>query len=125
MEHRYRNLPVVDEQGRYLGVFGINTLLRMVLPPAVVVEKGLTTAPFVTDGLHDLYLRLAAVEDRPILEFINEDAAVVTSDTPLVESLLVLYRTRTSVPVVEGEERRLVGMISYWDVGSHILEQGH
>ncbi|MCB1876032.1 MAG: CBS domain-containing protein [Chromatiales bacterium] len=123
MEHRYRNLPVVDENGHYLGVFGINTLLRLVLPPAVVVEKGLTTAPFVTDTLADLRHRLASVEEVSILDFINDDATVVYPDTPLVETLLVLYRTRTSVPVVEGEARRLVGMISYWDVGAHILEQ--
>ena len=123
MEHRYRNLPVVDENGLYLGVFDINVLLRIVLPPAVVLEKGLTTPPFVTDGLHDLYLRLAALKDKPILEFINEDAVVVNPDTPLVESLLALYHTRTSIPVVVGKERRLAGMISYWDVGSHILAQ--
>lgn len=123
MENRYRNLPVVDEKGRYLGVFGINSLLRVVLPPAVVLEKGLTTAPFVTDDLRDLRRRLAGVEDRPVLDFVNGEATVVSPDTPLVETLLVLYRTRNSVPVVEGKEQRLVGMISYWDVGAHILEQ--
>jgi len=33
----------------------------------------------------------------------------------------VLYKTRTSVPVVEKASGRLVGMISYWDVTRKIL----
>ena len=44
-------------------------------------------------------------------------------DTPLVETLLTLYRTRTSVPVVDPDSGCLVGVISYWDVGERILEQ--
>ncbi|MCB1785617.1 MAG: CBS domain-containing protein [Gammaproteobacteria bacterium] len=123
MQHRYRSLPVVDEDGCYLGVFGVNVLLKMVLPPAVILEKGLTTAPFVTDDLHDLRRRLAGVEQQPVRAFMNDEAVAVNPDTPLVETLLVLYRTRASVPVVEPGTCRLVGMISYWDVGRRILEQ--
>ncbi len=123
MDHRYRNIPVVDDNGRYQGVFGVNCLLRMVLPKAVLVERGLTTVPFVADTLHDLYVRLKAVEDEPITYCMSYDASVVAPDTPLVETLLILYRTRTSVPVVDPESGLLVGMISYWDVYGKILEQ--
>ena len=41
MEHRYCTLPVVDEEGRFLGVFGVNCLLRLVLPEAALVREGL------------------------------------------------------------------------------------
>jgi CBS-domain-containing membrane protein len=121
MHHRYRNLPVVDENGRYLGVFGVHCLLRLMLPQAVVMKEGLTTIPFIRETLTDLHRRLVEVEDDPISLCINEEVTVVDPDTPLLETLLVLYKTRTSVPVVEKATRRLVGMISYWDVTRKIL----
>ncbi len=123
MEHRYRNIPVVDDKGCYQGIFGVNCLLRLVLPRAVIVERGLTTVPFVSDTLRDLRLRLKEVEDQPVTYCLTHEAAVVAPDTPLVETLLTLYRTRTSVPVVEPHTGILVGMISYFDVGAKILEQ--
>ncbi len=39
----------------------------------------------------------------------------------LVETLLLLYRNKTSIPVVSPDTGRLLGMISYWDAGEHIL----
>jgi hypothetical protein len=38
-----------------------------------------------------------------------------------VETLLLLYRTRISIPVVAPGTGKLVGMISYFDVGEKIL----
>jgi CBS-domain-containing membrane protein len=123
MDHRYRNIPVVDDNGCYKGIFGVNCLLRLVLPKAVLVERGLTSVPFVSDSLRDLRIRLKAVEDKPVTFCMNDDVTTVTPDTPLVETLLTLYKTHASVPVVEPDSGHLVGMISYWDVGAKILEQ--
>jgi CBS-domain-containing membrane protein len=122
MEHRYRNVPVVDEEGRYLGVFGVNCLLKLVLPKAAIMEQGLTDVSFIQDTLADLHERLREVEDEPISLCMSTDIATVSPDKPLVETLLILYRTRTSIPVVDPETVKLVGMISYWDVGEKILE---
>ena len=121
MEHRYRNLPVVDEEGRYLGVFGVNCLLRLVLPKAAIMDKGLENVPFIRDTLEDLHNRLREVENQPISVCMSKDITTVPPDLPLVQTLLILYRTRTSIPVVDPETGMLLGMISYWDVGEHIL----
>lgn len=123
MEHRYRNLPVVDDAGRFLGVFGVNCLIRTVLPKAVLVKDGLKTVPFVRETLRDLRQRLADVENEPVTYCLSEDIPVVHPDTALVETLLVLYRNRISIPVVEKDSGLLVGMISYFDVGERILAQ--
>lgn len=123
MENRYRNLPVVDGEGRYLGIFGVSFLLRLVLPKAVLVEQGLRTVPYVRDTLKDLRQRLANVEDQAVGCCLEEDVPVVTPDTPLVETLLILYRSRCSLPVVDPKSGKLLGMISYFDVGEHILAQ--
>jgi CBS-domain-containing membrane protein len=123
MEHRYRNIPVVDDRGCYQGIFGVNCLLRLVLPKAVLLERGLTTVPFVSDSLRDLRIRLKEVEDKPVTFCITHNVPVVAPDTPLVETLLTLYRTHTSLPVVDPDSGCLLGVISYWDVGAKILEQ--
>ena len=123
MKNRYRNLPVVDGEGRYLGIFGVSFLLRLVLPKAVLVEQGLRTVPYVRDTLKDLRQRLAKMEDLEVGCCLEEDVPVVNPDTPLVETLLILYRNRCSLPVVEPENGKLLGMISYFDVGDRILAQ--
>jgi CBS-domain-containing membrane protein len=120
MDHRYRNLPVVDEEGRYLGVFGVNCLLRLILPKAAIIEQGLTTMPFVRETLGQLHARFNENENQPISVCMNTDIETVQPETPLVETLLILYRSRASIPVVE-EGGKLAGMISYWDVGRKIL----
>jgi len=121
MEHRYRNLPVVDDEGRYLGIFGVNCLLKLVLPKAAIMEKGLESISFIKENLADLHQRLREVEEQPISICMNQEVVTVPPDHPLVETLLVLYRTKTSIPVVEPDSGKLLGMISYWDVGEHVL----
>ena len=121
MEHRYRNLPVVDEEGCYLGIFGVNCLLRLVLPKAAIMEKGLDNVSFIHETLADLHQRLREVEHEPITRCMNQEVVTVGPDNPLMDTLLLLYRTRNSVPVVEPGTGRLLGMISYWDVGAHVL----
>ena len=48
---------------------------------------------------------------------------MIDPDTPLLETLLVLYQTRRSVPVVDPKDGCLLGVVSYWDVGKAILAQ--
>jgi len=121
MENRYRNLPVVDENQCFLGVFGVDCLLRLALPKAVIMEKGLHRADFICETLSDIHRRLQQYVDDPISSCMQSEVRTIQPDTPLVEALLTLYRERASVPVVEEGSCKLVGVISYWDAGSKIL----
>lgn len=121
MEHRFRTLPVVDDEGHYLGCFGVNCLLKHVLPKAVLMKQGLKTVPFVHETLSDLHNRVVEMEDKAISMCMNTEADTVTPDTPLVETLLILYNTKNSLPVVDPDSGKLVGAISYWDAGEKIL----
>lgn len=121
MEHRYRSVPVVDEDGCYMGMFGVNCLLRQVLPKAAIMEDGLENVSFIHETLADLHERLREVEDEPVTVCMNTEVETLPPDTPLIKTLLLLYRTKTSIPVVETGTCKLLGMISYWDVGRHIL----
>lgn len=120
MQHRYRNVPVVDDDGRYLGIFGVHCLLQLVLPHAAVMEQGLDSLSFVHENVDDLRNRLDEISSEKVRVCIKHEATV-TPGTPLMDALLMLYRTKTSIPVVEPGSGRLAGMISYWDVGEHIM----
>jgi CBS-domain-containing membrane protein len=123
MENRFRNVPIVDSKQCYLGVFGVNCLLRLVLPQAALMENGLTDLSFVSDSLKDLRRRLKESEDQPVTICLSDEATVIGPDTPLLETLLVLYQTRRSIPVVDPKDGCLLGVVSYWDVGKAILAQ--
>jgi len=124
MKHRYRNLPVIDENNCYLGMFGVNSLLKLVLPKAVFIPQGLRNVSFIHESFDDLFNRFKEVKDRPISELMNHDIEAVTPDTPLTETMLQLYKTHSSIPVVEVGSCKLLGMISYWDIGEKILAAG-
>ena len=121
MENRYRNLPVVDDDGHYLGSFGVNCLLKNVLPKAAMMKRGLDNVSFVQETLADLHKRVIELEDKPISMCMSKDEETVSPDTPLVETLMILYHARSSLPVVETGSGKLLGVISYWDAGEKIL----
>ena len=122
MEHRFRSIPVVDDDNRFIGVFSINCLLKVVLPPAMVIEGGLRDVSFIQNGLSDLHKRFVVVENESVGICVNQDVTIVHPDTPLMESLFLLYNTRAALPVVEKDTRKLAGVISYWDVGRKVLD---
>ncbi len=126
MSHRYRSLPVVDDNECYLGQLTVNCMLYLVLPKAATMTKGLDSMPYVNTTLEDLRDRLHKVIDQPVTLCLKdkEKVQVIHPDTPLVETLLTLYQTRASLPVVDRITGRLEGMVSYFDVGAKIMEKG-
>ena len=124
MEHRYRSLPVVDENHCYLGMFGVNCLLKQVIPKSVLMHQGLENVSFIHESLEDLYQRFDEVKQQPISVCMSREITPVSPNTPLTETLLQLYETRLAIPVIEKDTCKLLGMISYWNVGEKILEAG-
>lgn len=116
LKHHLRHLPVVDEQGRYLGTFSIYSLLKLTLPKAVLDKHGLDNVSFVTESVEDLARRLGGRRDEPVKNWLNIHE-VARPDTHAMEvMLLMLHGRTTSVPVVNKTNNRLEGIISFWDV---------
>ena len=124
MDRRFRSLPVVDENNCYLGMFGVNCLLKQVIPKAVFLPHGLENISFIHESFEELYERFDEVKDQPISICMNKEIQPVSPDDPLTKTLLQLYETRNSIPVIEPGSCKLLGMISYWDVGEKILSAG-
>ncbi|MFZ1829553.1 MAG: CBS domain-containing protein [Candidatus Competibacteraceae bacterium] len=114
LKHHLRHLPVVDEQGCYLGTFGIYSVLQLALPSAVL-KQGLENIAFVTETSHDLAQRLNQRHDEPVRNWLTQDP-VVYPNTPAMKVLQLILKGHTSVPVVNRETERLEGIISSWNV---------
>ena len=122
LHNRYRHLPVVDDEGCYLGIFGVNNVLQMVLPETATKANGLKRKEsWSRDTLGDLHERLMECQNHPVADCLRTDVVAVYPDTPLVETLLELYQTKCPVPVVAHGNGKLLGMVSYFDIGHHIL----
>jgi acetoin utilization protein AcuB len=124
MNNRYRNLPVVDENYCYVGMFGVNCLLKQVIPKAVFLPQGLKNVSFIHESFEDLFHRFEEVKNQPISICMSHEIKPVAPDTPLTETMLQLFNTRASIPVVEPGTCKLLGMISYWEIGEKILAAG-
>ena len=66
MKKQRRDLPVVDEEGRFKGMLTVDCLLYLVLPKAVTMKQGLDALTFVQDSLGDLRKRLKKYLDKPV-----------------------------------------------------------
>ena len=123
MTKQRRSLPVVDDEGRFLGMLTADCLLYLCLPKAATMERGLDGVAYIQESLQDLGERLNRYMNEPVTLCLKQrDRSVVHPNTPLVETLLRLYETKDNLSVVDKETECLVGMISYYDVGEKILE---
>jgi CBS domain-containing protein len=121
LTHHFRNVPVVDSKGCYLGVISSNRLLASILPKAATMDAGMADLSFVKDTVEELRERWREAEDLPVTTFIDTSLRTVPPEASLTETLLALYQNRTSLPVVEEETGRLVGIVSHWGVGMAVL----
>ncbi len=121
MQRRYRSLPVVDDDRRFLGVVTVNCMLYLVLPKAATMKMGVDSIAYFDTTLDDLRSRLRRHIDKPVSVCLDEDVVVVDPNTPQLETLLTLYHAKSNLPVVDKMSGRLEGMISYYDVGAAIL----
>lgn len=120
-EKQIRNLPVVDEEDQFVGLFGIRGLIRLLLPKAGKIKYGLKDLSFMPDDVGALYKRLEDVSQEPVSDFLEKKKHLTfcKPSTTFPEVLELLDQNAdTSLPVivVKGKRKKLVGMVSAWDV---------
>jgi CBS domain-containing protein len=116
--HHIGLLPVVDEQGRLIGVVGLRDLLKLELPDFV------NLVPDV-DFVHDFgaveTTRPSAKElGQPVTALMREAISVVEDCGLLRAYALMLQHEVHDLPVVSADGR-LVGIASRVDIGTAIL----
>jgi CBS domain-containing protein len=123
-DHNCGGLPVVDDNGRYVGMLRLRDLLVLALPKAVAADtREHMNLAFVQDTMHDLRARLNSLGKSFIKNYISTDTPALNPDTSLVETLLLLYRKRSILPVVNPDTHQLLGVVTILDALSRIGQE--
>ena len=123
-----RNLPVVDESGMFIGLFGVRRLSHLLLPK-VALSLGaysISNLRFLPDEIVQMGDRWHEIANQPVENFLEKKKKLLfcTPETAFPELLTLLDESKDSslpVIIVEGETRKLVGMVSSWDVLEGII----
>lgn len=106
------SLPVLDEDGRVVGVVSERDLIRAVLPGYVHMLQSAAFLP----SLDQLSRRLGEIGGRPVAEFMVHDViAARPDDNDLYLADLMIRKGLKQIPVLD-EEKRLVGVVRRIDL---------
>lgn len=112
-KHNVRAVPVIDREGRLVGMISLHELLRGLLPISVTMQDGLEDLSFVQGAAPGVAKRLRKLEKRLVSEVMVTDIRIVTEDLPIWEALRLLCEHGSPLPVVSCEDKReLKGIIS-------------
>jgi CBS domain-containing protein len=120
--NKIHNLPVVDADGSFVGLFSLRRITHALLPMAAQIEPGALnlSMSFVSDQADDYLERLRRIGEQPVSTLLEKRKKLrfCSPDTPIPQLLQLLTENPTSLPVlvVEGEHQKVVGMVSTWDV---------
>jgi predicted transcriptional regulator len=111
-EKSIRNVPVVGEDGKFLGLFGLQQILMNLLPKAATMVDGLEHLAFVEDAAPGIAKRLKKLHDVPVGELLNTEAHHVDCDTSTMEALNVMARFGSPVVITDSKTGVYKGIIS-------------
>jgi len=127
-QKRVHNLPVLDEKGMFIGLFGLRRLGHLMLPIAAssLGPHSISDLHFLPDEVVQMSDRWHEIAEQPVINFLEKKKKLMfcTPDTAFPELLSMLSRSKDSslpVLIVEGESKKLVGMVSPWDVLEGII----
>jgi len=112
LEHRVSALPVLDGEGRYLGVVSVPGLFGLALPRVVRATTAMRDLAFLHEALPDIKRRLAENADAPVTAILQVDAPLLKADTSLIEAMLYFYRGHSMLPVVDPVSKKLLGVVT-------------
>jgi CBS domain-containing protein len=122
-KHHVRNLPVVDESGEFVGLFGVRRLSRLLLPKAAsgLGRYSLTDLSFMPENPGEMMEHLHELARKPVADFLEKEKKLLfcKPETPVPELLLLLEESKDSslpVIVVTHKGKKLVGLVSVWDI---------
>lgn len=116
LQHRVSALPVTDADGKLIGIFTVDRLLKLLLPAAATVNSGLLDLSFVSDTLEHVREKMRSIAEHPVSRHLEQPPRAVHPDTPLMEVMLLLYRGENDLPVTDERSGKLLGIVSAIDI---------
>ena len=78
-EHHVRNLPVVDEEGSFIGLFGLRRLSHLLLPKAALNlgKHSISSLHFLPDEVVQMGDRWHKIADQPVENFLEKQSKLL------------------------------------------------
>jgi CBS-domain-containing membrane protein len=111
LEQRINHVALRDAAGRFAGLVSAQALLGRIIPASARVDQGLADLAFVGDAQPMLITHFRDLAGEPASLLVDGKGSVLRSDTPLMESALMLSRSPGPLPVVDADGF-LVGVLS-------------
>ena len=111
-EKDIRSLPVVDNDGKYLGLVGLRHILKKLLPASVTMEDGLENLDFIQDATPGIAKRLKRLYPMPVTEVMDAEYITIEPDTATWEAVRVMALHGSPVPIVNEKTNKLDGLIT-------------
>lgn len=114
-------LPVINEQGVFVGIIRVKSLLEMLLPQAVrsALVADNANDPILTsmdDNIDELRNRLTQMSGTTVGKLAKRDVPVIYPDSSLMEVILLLLRSEDDVTMVDRETHKFICMVSSLDL---------
>jgi CBS domain-containing protein len=109
-------LPVVDEEGKLVGIITEHDLIHSALPEYFEMLHSISFLP----NLNQIQRRLKEMAFKPVAEYMKEVLSVHLDDEDLHIADLLIRKRLKQIPVVD-DEGHLVGVIRRIDILSRLI----
>lgn len=110
-KNNIRCAPVLDESGKFLGLFSFHSLFTSLLPVAVRMEGGLDQLDFVGGSAPGIAKRLKKNSSNNILDHLDKEKPILTDETPMWEGVRVLVKFGSPIPITD-KSGKFIGIIT-------------
>lgn len=121
-----RYLPVVDEEGNFVGIFSSLTLMRLLLPQTFSIGMGKNPVDlnFMRISIEELREHLDSRSAETISShIITEDIPTLTPKSSIMEAIHLLHAHHAHVIITESDNsRKFVGIVTINGLLNHLLK---
>lgn len=111
-KHNIRALPVLDQNKKFLGMFGSRYVLAGLLPVSVRMDDGLQGLDFVVGAAPGIGKRLRKLKPQKVETVMDRNIVVTYPDTPLLEVIRLLVQYGSPLPVVDEDTGIFIGIVT-------------
>ena len=115
-EARVRQIPVLDDQKRVVGIITPRSLMKAILPS--YITEGLVADVRFAPELPDFVRNIDRLPDKKVSDLLEKDFAAGSPQTSVMEGAALMVNAKKHVEsvLVVDDRKTLLGIISPWDV---------